>query len=324
MFLRQLLVQAGVLPARNDDLERIPPWLDTLLIDQPDHHARLIRPFAHWFVLRRARRSATRRRHPAEAGDHIRMKIRVALDFLAWLDTRQLALGTIDQATVDRWLTEGTTRAREVRDFVTWARSHHLVQDLRVSSRARAQPEEMLDEQDRWKLLERSLHDTSVPLDTRAAAALILLYGLSLTRVRNLTADHLERQDDGRTHLVTGAHRLLLPPKLARMLDDLAQAGRGRSRYSSSTEARRWLFMGLVPGRPLSADGLRVKLAGFGLHIRLARNAALIALAAELPPAVLADLIGLHHNTAARWSQLAARDWQAFVAARPGHTADIE
>ncbi|NMH95877.1 hypothetical protein [Pseudonocardia acidicola] len=324
MFLRQLLVEAGVLPARNDDLERIPPWLDTLLVDQPDHHVRLIQPFAHWFVLRRARRIAARRRYQAQAGHHIRMKIRVALEFLTWLDTLQLDLAATDQAAVDRWLAEGTTRFREVRYFLAWARSHRLVKDLRVPTQARSQPAEMLDEQDRWRLLERSLHDTTAPLDTRAAAALILLYGLPLIRVRSLTTDHLEQQDDGPAYLIVGAHRLLLPPKLAQMLSDLAEAGRGRSRYSPSPGARRWLFTGLVPGRPLSAEGLGAKLAGFGLHARPARNAALIALAAQLPPAVLADLIGLHHVTATRWSQLAARDWHAFVAARPGHTAGTE
>lgn len=323
MFLRQLLVQAGVLPARNDDLERIPPWLDTLLADQPDHHARLIRPFAHWFVLRRARRSAARRRHPAEAGDHVRMKIRVALEFLTWLDTLELDLAATDQAAVDRWLADGNSRSREVRYFLAWARSHHLARDLRVPSQARAMPEEMLNEQERWHLLERSFHATSTSLNTRAAAALILLYGFSLTRIRHLTADHLGH-DDGRTYLATGTHRLLLPPKLARMLDDLAAAEVQRSRYSPSPNMPRWLFTGLIPGRPLTASGLSLKLAEFGMHTRPARNAALISLAAELPPAVLADLVGLHHNTATRWSLLAARDWHAFVAARPPHSAATE
>jgi hypothetical protein len=315
--------QQCLLPARNDDLERIPPWVDTLLADRPDHHVRLIRPFAHWFVLRRARRSAARRRYPTGAGDHVRMKIRVALEFLAWLDTLQLELAVTDQTVIDRWLSDGNTRSREVRYFLAWARSRRLVRDLRIPSRARSQPEDMLDEQDRWHLLERSLQDTAAPLDTRAAAALILLYGLSLTRIRHLTADHLQ-QHDGNAYLVTGAHRLLLPPKLAYMLSKLAHAGRGRSRYSPSSDTPRWLFTGLVPGQPLTADGLGFKLANFGLHARPARNAALISLAAELPPAVLADLVGLHHDTATRWSELAARDWHSFVAARPGHTADIE
>lgn len=324
IFLRALLVEAGVLPARNDDLERVRPWLETFLADQPDHHVRLIRPFAHWFLLRRARRAATRRRYEVQAGSHIRMKIRVTAEFLAWLDTLQLDLGSIDQSTVDRWLAEGTTRSREVRYFLAWARSHSLIKDLRVPSQARSQPEDMLDEQDRWRLLERSLHDTSAPLDTRAAAALILLYGLPLIRVRSLTADHLEQQDNGRAHLLVSARRLLLPPRLAQMLSDLAQVGHGRSRYLPTTTTRQWLFTGLVPGRPLSAQGLQVKLASFGLHTRPARNSALIALAAELPPAVLADLVGLHHVTAARWSKLAARDWHAFIAARPGLTAGNE
>ncbi|MCD2197274.1 hypothetical protein LQ327_28270 [Actinomycetospora endophytica] len=322
-FLRALLVDAGVLPARNEELERIRPWLETFLADQPDH-ARLIRPFVHWFVLRRARRAAARRRYQARAGHHLRAKVRVAHEFLAWLDTLQLDLAELDQATIDRWLTQGTSQAREIRSFLAWARSHRLTKELRVPFPPRQQPEAMLEEGERWRLLERCFNDTTPPLDTRAAGALILLYGLPLIRIRSLTADHLEHHSDERTHLIVGAHRLLLPPKLADMLSRLAEAGSGRSRYPTRPGARRWLFPGLVPGAPLSAEGFNVKLARFGLHTRPARNAALISLAAQLPSAVLADLVGLHHNTAARWSQLAARDWHDFVAARPMLTAGSE
>jgi hypothetical protein len=60
-YVRDMLVSSGVLPARNEHLERLAPWLDHLLHDKPAHHDRLIRPFAHWFVLRRAHRAATRR-----------------------------------------------------------------------------------------------------------------------------------------------------------------------------------------------------------------------------------------------------------------------
>ena len=56
-YVREMLVISGVLPARNEYLERLAPWLEHLLHDKPAHHARLIRPFAHWFVLRRARRA---------------------------------------------------------------------------------------------------------------------------------------------------------------------------------------------------------------------------------------------------------------------------
>ncbi|WP_326812331.1 hypothetical protein OIE62_07425 [Streptomyces scopuliridis] len=47
-----------------------------------------------------------------------------------------------------------------------------------------------------------------------------------------------------------------------------------------------------------------------------ARNGALMALAADLPAAILADLLGLHVNTAVRWVTYARRDWAAYLAAR--------
>ncbi|HEX4099485.1 MAG TPA: hypothetical protein VHY21_02930, partial [Pseudonocardiaceae bacterium] len=98
----------------------------------------------------------------------------------------------------------------------------------------------------------------------------------------------------------------------------------GRSRYQPDPSTPQWLFPGLTPGRPLTASGLSLKLTQFGMHARPARNAALAALAAELPPAVLADLLGLHYQTATRWAQLVSRDWYAYVATRPMNTAHIE
>ena len=71
-YVRDMLVSSGVLPARNEHLERLAPWLEHLLHDKPTHHARLIRPFAHWFVLRRARRAATRRTFTRGSADFAR------------------------------------------------------------------------------------------------------------------------------------------------------------------------------------------------------------------------------------------------------------
>ena len=40
-----------------------------------------------------------------------------------------------------------------------------------------------------------------------------------------------------------------------------------------------------------------------------------MALAADLPAAILADLLGLHINTAVRWATYARRDWADYLAA---------
>jgi hypothetical protein len=193
-----------------------------------------------------------------------------------------------------------------------------------VPSRSWAHPEHMLDETTRWQLLERSLHDTTHPLDTRAAAALILLFGLPATRIRHLTSEHLRKQNE-RTFLITGTHELLLPPRLAELLRQLATGEHARSRYqTAASSTSRWLFPGMTPGAPLTTAGLGLKLKAFGMHARPARNAALAALAADLPSPVLADLLGLHPVTAAHWAKLVARDWNAFVAARQTNTAATE
>lgn len=54
-----------------------------------------------------------------------------------------------------------------------------------------------------------------------------------------------------------------------------------------------------------------------GITVRPARNTTLIAVAAELPAAVLADTVGLHPNTAVRWARLANSAWASYLAAAP-------
>jgi hypothetical protein len=41
-----------------------------------------------------------------------------------------------------------------------------------------------------------------------------------------------------------------------------------------------------------------------------------MALAADLPAAIIADLLGMHINTAIRWVRYAGRDWADYLAAR--------
>ena len=120
-YVREVLVSSGVLPARNEHLERLAPWLEHLLHDKPAHHARLIRPFTHWFVLRRARRAAARRTFTRGSADFARARVLVALDLLSWLDHRDEALHDLTQADLDQWLAEGTTTRRTVRYFLQWA-----------------------------------------------------------------------------------------------------------------------------------------------------------------------------------------------------------
>ncbi len=165
-----------------------------------------------------------------------------------------------------------------------------LAPRLTVRSLPRQDPEQILDDTQRWALLRRCLTDETMPLDTRAAAALVLLFGLPLSRIRHLT-DLLQRLAD-------------TPPTRASLANANAQA------------RQRWLFPGLTPGRPTSRSGLQLKLCAYRVDARPARNGALISLAADLPAPVLADVLGLHTSTAVYWATLAKRDWSNYLAAR--------
>lgn len=321
-YVRQTLVHTGVLPERHEDLDRIPAWLDQLLADKPPQHARLIRPFVHGFLLKRARRRAASRRQPAMAGAYLRTRIRVALELLTWLDEQELVLGDLTQEHLDQWLADGNTRNYTIRYFLGWAANRGLTQTLVVPGIPRQEPAHILNDDDRWVQLKRCLSDTSMPLDVRAAGAIVLLFGLPTSRIRHLRAEHLH-QHDGETYLDIGKPPLLIPPKLAVLLHELVETSPvHQARIVDDHPGPKWLFPGLLPGRPAGPSAFSRKLVDHGIDARPARNGALVALVADIPPPILADLLGLHINTAVRWAGIARRDWTDYLVARAEDAAE--
>jgi hypothetical protein len=77
-----------------------------------------------------------------------------------------------------------------------------------------------------------------------------------------------------------------------------------------------WLFPGQSPARPTVDILFGVRLHRYGIDAHADRNTARLALAAELPASVLADLTGISISTAERWSQWAKRDWVVYVGQR--------
>lgn len=65
-YLRQLLVFAEVLPARDEAVEGTKKWLSDWLVDADQDTAGLLRRYATWSLLRRARaRARQHRRRPS-------------------------------------------------------------------------------------------------------------------------------------------------------------------------------------------------------------------------------------------------------------------
>lgn len=103
-----------------------------------------------------------------------------------------------------------------------------------------------------------------------------------------------------------------IPEPLAAVVTELIRAARTYLGVGSPTVTR-WLFPGLLPGRPITASRLGDRLRHLGIEARAGRRSSLI-LAAHLPAAVLADLLHLAPTTAVRWMHDAGTDWSRYAA----------
>jgi len=157
VYTRAVLVSLGVLESRDEEIDGTLPWLKDLLAVQPPAIATIIRPYAIWWVLRRARRRKPRGNGAARR--NARTRIVVAVEFLTWIDSRGQLLQTATQADVDEWLAAGSTTRYRLRDFLLWSHAHRLSSSLEVPWLQRGEPSSYLDDARRRDLLNTALHE---------------------------------------------------------------------------------------------------------------------------------------------------------------------
>lgn len=74
-----------------------------------------------------------------------------------------------------------------------------------------------------------------------------------------------------------------------------------------------WLFPGVLPGRHLTAQSITTRLRSLGINLLGARNTALQSLAVEVPPPLVAKLLGYSYNVVQRHADIAAQPWARYV-----------
>lgn len=310
-YLRHVLVANGVLPARDEALIGVERFLaDTLAGLTRDHDRHLVHAYATWRVLRRLRRSAERAGRPRTYTRNARATISAAAAFLNWLANHGIPLAEAGQANVDTWLTGGPARY-QARDFLRWAANAGHARTLLVPTLGRT-PGRAIGDDERWKLVTRLLHDDGLELIDRVAGALLLLYGQPLSRITAMTTEQVTIRDQ-QVFLRLGHQDINVPEPLAGLLLALT---RQPHRYLGvgSPNPSKWLFPGMQPGRPLTAARLGERLRSLGIRAQPGRRSAMTHLAAQLPAAVLADLLNLAPTTAVRWVRDAGGDWSRYAA----------
>lgn len=126
------------------------------------------------------------------------------------------------------------------------------------------------------------------PPSTRIAALVILIYGIHVRRISELTLDDVEATAEQTTirigHLPAPIPEALLPYFHQHLAD--------RGNRQTMNHRTQWLFPGTRAGHHISEQALMQRLRGLGIDIQAARNAARHDLTKEIDPASLADLLG--------------------------------
>jgi hypothetical protein len=312
--IRSMLVVAGALPPRDERLAALEPWIKkTIAARETLEHQRVLHSYAVWHHLRRLRGRLDGQPASHQQVNNIRQQVAGAAAFLDWLHTRESTLATCTQADLDQWLAGKPGSASRSANFVRWATTHHHAPRLTAPATRWTGPAEPLDQDRRWADTRRLLHDDAYPTADRVAGLLILLYAQKLNVISTLTTRHL-RHAEGQTLLALGSRPVVLPAPLDRLVNELADATRQTPGSNLINTPSPWLFPGRWPGRPLTEDALARRLRAHGLQPRQGRNTALFMLAAEVPAAILAKMLGIHIKAAIQWQQLSNGDWTTYAA----------
>ncbi|HUY48338.1 MAG TPA: hypothetical protein VMV92_21845 [Streptosporangiaceae bacterium] len=260
--------------------------------------------------MRRLRRRAEASPRHRTGTAHARACITAAAGFLNWLHAQGRTLAHCGQADADQWLSTAPS-ACYIRDFLLWAAGHHHCPPLQVPPPPRTAGT-ATDPGQRWEQLARLLHDDSLDITDRVAGSLLLLFGQQQSRIAAMTTDQVVRHDDG-VFVNLGKCEIPTPQPLGRLLIQLTEEGKSHVGVGSPAQTP-WLFPGGLPGRPITAKHLADRLRRLGIPTQPGRRSALIDLAAQLPAAVLADLLNLHPTTAAKWIHQAGGGWSRYAA----------
>ena len=312
--LRQTLVAVRALPERDEEMIRLEAFLASLLDSQHDtERQRLLHRYLIWHLLRRLRSRNNGNPLTRQQSRMTRRLARGAVAFLDWLDAHDLTLSSCQQADLDRWLADEQGIYREEAGrFLRWARASKLTAGYLPAAPRWNGPAHLLDNQDRWDIARRLLHDDGLKAEDRLAGLLVLLYAQGATAISFMTVSQIQISEQA-VRLRLGRVPIQLPEPVAALARTVSANRKGHATIGAR-EPSPWLFPGGQPGRPVSTARLTQRLGDLGIRPGRARSTALFQLAAEIPAAILARTLRIHTDVAVIWQRLSAGDWTTYAA----------
>jgi hypothetical protein len=304
-------VACGVLPPVDKQICSFERWLTGHLADISDpDHVRIVRRFATWHVLPHLRAQAERKPITAGSRGHAGDRVMTATAFLRWLSARDLTLSTCRQADIDVWHAEHNEHARgTLRAFLQWCAATGLTRRFRLPAYVTRQATP-LSEPERVDLLGRVLTGQDLPLRSRVAAAIVLLYAQPVSRIVRLTIDDVLHDGD-QVLLRLGQPPSPVPAPAADLLDAWIPS---RDNMNTATNhGSRWLFPGRRVGQPLRPETLVALINDLGIPAAPGRAAAIRQHVLDTPAPVVAEALGYHHVTTAKLAAQAGGTWNRYA-----------
>ncbi|MEF9908144.1 site-specific integrase [Streptomyces sp. P9-A2] len=312
--LRSVMVATGALPARDERLVALEGWITAAVHARADPtERRILHGYASWHHLRRLRRRLGNEHTTHLQALNVRCHVTAAANFLDWLAGNGLTLSDCTQPDLERWTSDADASYRdETGHFVRWSVQHHHARGLTYGTTRWTGPLSTIDSEKRWSDARRLLHDDALPTPDRVAGLLLVLYAQKIATISQLTVDDVHLDND--TVAITfGTSPVVLPEPLAALVRELVATRRGKAKIGTPEDVP-WLFPGGRPGHPLGDDRIGQRLHKIGIRPRQDRSTALFTLAAELPAAILARVLGVHIQVAVQWQKASAGDWASYAA----------
>ena len=164
----------------------------TNMLDSLDDPAvrRTIATYLRWGQQRRLARAAVTNVLAPWSTHAARQQTRCAVEFVTWTTNQQVALGDVDQRTIDAWFAEGTTTRIHTRHFLVWAQQQRLLQrslwfPIIIPGAGNPLPAPARD-----ALVGRLIDDTTIADDVRVAGLLVALYAQPVNGVARYAKAH--------------------------------------------------------------------------------------------------------------------------------------
>lgn len=315
--IRSVLEHHGVLPVRDESLARFESWLAQKLDSIASAEVRApIAQFATWHHLRRVRAKSTPRRGSAPATSYAKQEITEAIKFLTWLhEHHHRSAADCTQQDVDEWVNSGPTTRVKIQGIIHWFNRTRLNTSVQMIPEGEA-PYSALSQEQRLAWIRELVVCEAHALPSRIAGILLLLYGQPLTKIAGLRTSAVTTHD-GETRILLGQDPIPVPEPFATMLNNHLAARPNLQAAGGSGASIPWLFPGMSPGHHLTAQHIMRHLRHMGIHLRGARNTALQAMVVDVPPPIVAEMLGYGHKSAQRHADIAARTWGGYVTPRP-------